>query len=119
MITDTVTQPGTVVLRHTMTAADGFDDTVHALHELIHHAGRERPGSSRRLTLVIKGHRLADGRFDADAGEIQGAFLDHHLMPYLSAARVPLRTVENPAPEDDVPELLVLDDAEHPEWGDG
>ncbi len=118
MITDTVSQAGSVVLRHTMGATDGFEETAYALFGLIDEARRKQPGSARRLTLVIEGHRLSDGRFDADAGEIQQAFLDQ-LMPYLCSARVPLRAVENPFQDDDLPDLLVLDDAEHPEWGDG
>jgi hypothetical protein len=31
---------------------------------------------------------------------------------------VPLRTLTNSLQDDDPPALLVLDDAEHPEWGD-
>jgi hypothetical protein len=101
-----------------MAGCDGFEDTAYALHQLVRDAQREHPGAPRELTLAIEGHQLADGRFDADANEIQREFLDRHLVPYLSRARVPLRTLTNSLQDDDPPALLVLDDAEHPEWGD-
>ena len=118
MITEPITTTAHVVLEHTMAYSDGFEDTAYALHELVRDAQREHPGASRRLTLTIEGHRLADGRFDADANEIQREFLDRHLVPYLSQARVPLRTLTNSLQDDDPPAVLVLDDAEHREWGD-
>jgi hypothetical protein len=118
MISDTITQAQSVALQHTMAGSDGFEDTAYALHELILDAQREHPGAPRVLTLEIEGHRMADGRFDPDADEIQHELLDHHLMPYLSEAHMPLRTVSNSLQDDDPPAVLVLDDAEHPEWGD-
>lgn len=118
MITETITTTACVALEHTMAGSDGFEDTAYALHQLVLEAQREHPGAPRHLTLVIEGHRLADGRFDGDASEIQREFLDRHLVPYLSQARVPLRTLTNSL-QDDPPAVLVLDDAEHPELGDG
>jgi hypothetical protein len=118
MIGETITQAQSVALRHTMAGSDGFEDTAYALHELIRDAQREYPGAPRVLTLEIEGHRMADGRFDPDADEIQHELLDHHLMPYLSQAHMPLRTVNNSLQDDDPPAVLVLDDVEHPEWGD-
>jgi hypothetical protein len=118
MITETITQAQSVALRHTMEGSDGFEDTAYGLHELIRDAQREHPGVARLLTLEIEGHRMADGRFDPDADEIQHGFLNNHLMPYLSQAHMPLRTVTNSLQDDDPPAVLVLDDAEHPEWGD-
>jgi hypothetical protein len=118
MITETFSKVAWVALEHTMAGCDGFEDTAYALHQLVRDAQREHPGAPRELTLAIEGHQLADGRFDADANEIQREFLDRHLVPYLSRARVPLRTLTNSLQDDDPPALLVLDDAEHPEWGD-
>jgi hypothetical protein len=118
MITESFSKVAWVALEHTMAGCDGFEDTAYALHELVRDAQREHPGAPRELTLAIEGHQLADGRFDADANEIQREFLDRHLVPYLSRARVPLRTLTNSLQDDDPPALLVLDDAEHPEWGD-
>jgi hypothetical protein len=118
MITETCSKVAWVALEHTMAGCDGFEDTAYALHQLVRDAQREHPGAPRELTLAIEGHQLADGRFDADANEIQREFLDRHLVPYLSRARVPLRTLTNSLQDDDPPALLVLDDAEHPEWGD-
>jgi hypothetical protein len=118
MITETITTTACVALEHTMAGCDGFEDTAYALHELVREAQREHPGAPRQLALAIEGHRLADGRFDADASEIQREFLDRHLVPYLSQARLPLRTLTNSLQDDDPPAVLVLDDAEHAEWGD-
>jgi hypothetical protein len=118
MITESFSKVAWVALEHTMAGCDGFEDTAYALHQLVRDAQREHPGAPRELTLAIEGHQLADGRFDADANEIQREFLDRHLVPYLSRARVPLRTLTNSLQDDDPPALLVLDDAEHPEWGD-
>jgi hypothetical protein len=119
MITGAISSQAAVGLRHVMSRGDGFERTAYTLHELIHDAQLEHPGAPRRLTLVIEGHRLPDGSFDADASEIQHEFLEHHLMPYLSEARLPLRTLANSSQDDALPDELVLDDAEHPEWGDG
>src|SRR5437763_8141713 len=118
MITQTMPATRSVALQHTMAVSDGFEDTAYALHKLIRDAQRGQPGASRLLTLEIEGHRMADGRFDPDADEIQHEFLDHHLMPYLAEAHLPLRTVTNSLQDDDLPAELVLDDAEHAEWGD-
>lgn len=119
MISEAITETACAVLEHTMAGSDGFEDTAYALYELVREAQREHPGAPRQLTLAIEGHRRRDGRFDADASEIQREFLDRHLVPYLSQARVPLRTLTNSMQHDDPPAMLVLDDAEHPEWGDG
>jgi hypothetical protein len=117
MLTDTTPRTA-IVLRHTMRRDDGFDETAHALHQLVLAAQREHPGWPRHLTLEIEGHRSDPGGFDRDATEIQRAFLNGHLMPFLSEARVPLGVLANAAQDDDPPELLVVDDAERPEWGD-
>lgn len=118
MATQSISETQSVALHHTMAATDGFEDTAYALHELIRDAQREHPGAPRLLALEIEGHRMADGRFDPDAAEIQRELLDHHLMPYLTEARMPLRRVTNSLQDDDPPAVLVLDDAEHREWGE-
>ena len=117
MLTDTTPRTA-IALRHTMWRDDGFDETAHALHELVLAAQRAHPGCPRQLTLEIEGHRSDRGAFDRDATEIQRAFLSRHLMPFLSEARVPLGVLANAGQDDDPPELLVVDVAEWPELGD-
>ncbi len=114
----TITPRSAIALRYTMRRDDGFDETAHALYELVLAAQREHPSCPRHLTLEIEGHRGERGAFDRDATEIQQEFLSGHLMPFLSGARLPLGVLSNAGQADDPPELLVIDDAERPEWGD-
>ena len=82
----------------------------HALFELVRSALQREPGKGRILYLDIDGHRDDQGRFDPDMLELQSAFIEGFLIPFLAEARLPgdVHLVNRTAQRDDVPDKLEI-----------
>jgi hypothetical protein len=95
-------------LYHAVFAHEGFEEAATALFELVRSAQQREPGKGRILYLDIDGHRDDQGRFDPDMLELQTAFIEGFLMPFLAEARLPggVHLVNRAPQRDDVPDTL-------------
>jgi hypothetical protein len=106
-----------IALYHAVYAHEGFEETATVLFELVRTVQQKMPGKRRILYLGIDGHRDDQGRYDPDMLELQTAFVQGFLMPYLAEARVPggVHLVNRAPQRDDVPDTLEIKPAEdHP-----
>src|SRR5687768_456763 len=82
-----------VALYHVVYAHEGFDEAAMALHRLVRRAIETCPGRDRVLFLDVDGHRDEKGVFDHDMLELQEGFVLGLLLPFLTAAHLPLIAV--------------------------
>jgi hypothetical protein len=105
------TKAGTkaIAIYHLVYAHEGFEEAAQTLLTLVQEAHRRHPGTPRKLSLAIEGHRNSVGGFTPAMVELQHEFLLGFLSSYLSELHTPLVHAVNTKPqEDDLPPALVI-----------
>lgn len=107
---ETVTAPQekSVGLYHVMRAHETFEETAHAIFEIVKIAEERAPGRKRVLFLDIDEHRNQAGGFDDDAYEIQKSFVLGFIARFLTGGQMPLIGFRNKNQSDDVPPALEI-----------
>ena len=109
---------GIIVIAHVVSAHEDFDHAAQTLLHLLEDTQRRHPGCPRALYLEIDGHRNAAGEFDHDMFELQTAFMRRFLLQFLVCAELPLGSLENERPQNNIlpKELNILTlDPPHPD----